>query len=499
MESTNTNPSHATSTSHRYIPSRFGSGSLQSVAISAVNTLPTPFGVFLSVVASTFLPNTTQSDLSNVRSDGNKMSGDNVMGVSAFVGPGVLGNVGGNIQSTTAPGSTQMQLSTSCLTCGDRVAVDVPAWMTDAMSASQQVGRGWDEGAGSHSHTFENDGGRRNQREWREGIVGGAIKLAIAIKSSSIPPLFAAAFRSLITFILYLDRIFSLHQRLAIMAAIILEGLVEIEREVGLFRSVGEGMSVAWEAFIKGTIAMAKSDSNPEPTRHQHQQSHHGSNSGTSTPYYTSLRPPSPPQSSMSNLQNFNNQYYPDGLNPQPHHQQYQNQYDPPTSGTSSSKRNHTQSSAGASTLPEDVRHRLRRGATPSLPLLLASSASSAFLSTVPFPSMGPTQPTSSKSHLAPPSFAPPPHYSTLAGRNTRASTPPIVTSVSFSPEVTGGMGEGIKRRRTRSEDLKILDGGEFESEKSVKGNVGSVGLEMGRGYAGRVAGAVGRQLGLGR
>lgn len=30
------------------------------------------------------------------------------------------------------------------------------------------------------------------------------------------------------------------------MAAIVLEGLVEIEKEVGLFRSVGEGMSVAW-------------------------------------------------------------------------------------------------------------------------------------------------------------------------------------------------------------------------------------------------------------
>lgn len=267
---------------------------------------------------------------------------------------------------------------------------------------------------------------------------------------------------------------------------------------------------------------MAKSDSNQEPPRHQHQQSHHGSNNGTSTPYYTSLRPSSPPQSSMSNLQNFNTQYYPEGLNPQPHHlHQYQNQYDPQSStSASTSKRNKSQSHASA--LPEDLQPRLRRGATPSLPLLLATSASSAFFQSVPFPSMGPSQPPPSNSHLAPPGssslspgriahlpntalnpsasgFVPPPHYSTLSGRNTRVSTPLIVTSISFSPEATGGMSEGIKRRRTRSEDLKLLDGGEFENEKGLKGNVGSVGLEMGRGYAGRVAGAVGRQLGLGR
>lgn len=53
---------------------------------------------------------------------------------------------------------------------------------------------------------------------------------------------------------IYLDRRFELHQRLAAMVIAILEGLVEIEREVGLLRKGGEGLSVLWEAFVKGSI-----------------------------------------------------------------------------------------------------------------------------------------------------------------------------------------------------------------------------------------------------
>lgn len=53
---------------------------------------------------------------------------------------------------------------------------------------------------------------------------------------------------------IYLDRRFELHQRLAAMMVILLEGLVEIEREIGLLRKGGEGLSVLWEAFVRGTI-----------------------------------------------------------------------------------------------------------------------------------------------------------------------------------------------------------------------------------------------------
>ena len=53
---------------------------------------------------------------------------------------------------------------------------------------------------------------------------------------------------------IYLDRRFELHQRLAAMAVVVLEGLIEIEREVGLLRKGGEGISVLFEAFVKGSI-----------------------------------------------------------------------------------------------------------------------------------------------------------------------------------------------------------------------------------------------------
>lgn len=61
-----------------------------------------------------------------------------------------------------------------------------------------------------------------------------------------IPGMILAFLQALFACVLYLDRRFDLHQRLAVMLGAFLEGLVEIEREVGVMRNVGEALSIGW-------------------------------------------------------------------------------------------------------------------------------------------------------------------------------------------------------------------------------------------------------------
>lgn len=53
-------------------------------------------------------------------------------------------------------------------------------------------------------------------------------------------------FRAMFAFALLLDARFSLHQRAAIILSRFLEGLVEIEKEVGVMRGAGEALSIGW-------------------------------------------------------------------------------------------------------------------------------------------------------------------------------------------------------------------------------------------------------------
>ena len=78
---------------------------------------------------------------------------------------------------------TGMLLSSECEHCGNRVSVEVPRWMTDAMDAGgralhDSVRMAPLEGAAGMAHS----GGR----EWREGIVSGAVGVAMAIKNSPV-------------------------------------------------------------------------------------------------------------------------------------------------------------------------------------------------------------------------------------------------------------------------------------------------------------------------
>lgn len=61
-----------------------------------------------------------------------------------------------------------------------------------------------------------------------------------------LPGFIFSCLQTLLAIVFYLDARFSIHQRLAVAFGIFLEGLVEIEKEVGLLRNAGEALSVGW-------------------------------------------------------------------------------------------------------------------------------------------------------------------------------------------------------------------------------------------------------------
>ncbi|GAA5993409.1 hypothetical protein JCM10908_002654 [Rhodotorula pacifica] len=175
-------------------------------------------------------------------------------------------------------GSTDMMmLGTTCHGCGSHVAVQVPPWMLNAIESNQHphYAPAW-RGAGGDEVEYPPPVGARAARtleggrpyaqrtskvDWRETVVHTAIGTAHAIKASPIPGLLLTFFRAAFAFLLLLDARFSLHQRAAIILSRFLEGLVEIEKEVGVMRGAGEALSIGWEATVRGIIAFAKSDS----------------------------------------------------------------------------------------------------------------------------------------------------------------------------------------------------------------------------------------------
>ncbi|GAA5891086.1 hypothetical protein JCM5296_007372 [Sporobolomyces johnsonii] len=162
---------------------------------------------------------------------------------------------------------TELKLATECAACGTRVAVEVPRWIVDAME-----GQSGDLCDGSCRYDEQGGGnGHGKAAEWRESIVGGAVGVARAVRASPIPAIVFTFFKAFVAFAIYLDGRFSLHQRLAVLIATFFEGLVEVEKELGLLRNAGEGLSIGWEALVKGVIALGKGDPPPSQARAPHE------------------------------------------------------------------------------------------------------------------------------------------------------------------------------------------------------------------------------------
>ena len=157
--------------------------------------------------------------------------------------------------------SAEMRLSADCDNCGELVHVSVPAWM---LSRLEEAGRGR---AGAQAQASQTQR-QSKQVEWRDGVVGGAVQVAAFIKASPVSTCFAETFvfpgarmltsseqipgilysimTSIFGCMVYLNARFNLLQRAFAVLTIVLEGLLEVEKEVGIFRSAGEGLSILW-------------------------------------------------------------------------------------------------------------------------------------------------------------------------------------------------------------------------------------------------------------
>ncbi|GAA5913764.1 uncharacterized protein JCM6883_000042 [Sporobolomyces salmoneus] len=155
-----------------------------------------------------------------------------------------------------------LRLSTRCDSCGSKVSLQVPQWISDSIEIAQTTPyRQRCDGR------CQNVGGSRNRTEGlRKSVVEGTVRFAQRVRSSPLLPLLFAAMKAFVAFLIYLDARFLLRQQAVRVAEEVATGLVEIEKELGVMTNAGEGFSIGWEALVKGIIALAKSDS----TSHNH-------------------------------------------------------------------------------------------------------------------------------------------------------------------------------------------------------------------------------------
>ncbi|KAM0789228.1 hypothetical protein ACM66B_000071 [Microbotryomycetes sp. NB124-2] len=172
----------------------------------------------------------------------------------------------------------ELQLSADCPHCSNEVVIKVPKYMMQAMASPAAAAGRIDQLADYHHHTHAGDNNQVDTT--RERVVNLAVKAATAFKESRLPALIAGVIRATIALIVYLDQTFSIHQRLIMVFWIVLADLQRIEQEVGLLRNSGDAISVLWEAFVKGAIALGKPDRGPNTRQQQFDQQYRGPNGG---------------------------------------------------------------------------------------------------------------------------------------------------------------------------------------------------------------------------
>jgi hypothetical protein len=69
-------------------------------------------------------------------------------------------------------------------------------------------------------------------------------------------PVIFAAVKAFVAFVVYLDARFLLREHAAHAVTELATGLVEIEKELGLMRNAGEGLSIGW--WVRTVFARGK-------------------------------------------------------------------------------------------------------------------------------------------------------------------------------------------------------------------------------------------------
>lgn len=75
----------------------------------------------------------------------------------------------------------ELRLSTTCGTCGDTVAMEVPPWLLAALDGAQRTREMLRQ-----DHLREQEVAATDSFAWRDRVVGGAIGFAKAVKASPV-------------------------------------------------------------------------------------------------------------------------------------------------------------------------------------------------------------------------------------------------------------------------------------------------------------------------
>lgn len=216
----------------------------------------------------------------------------------------------------------ELQLSAECPHCSSQVVIKVPRYMMEVIGngkarMGQELLAASSRGADIDFHGHQQHWNQPPPETTRDRVVRYSVRAATAFRQSRVssvtslrsgrwlilidhvqlPALILAFVRTTIAVILYLDERFSIHQRLIVVFWIVLADLQRIEQEVGLLRNSGDAISVMWEAFVKGAIALAK----PAPSTGHEQYTVPGPRPGA----------PLPPSSARSDMLSPNQQGYP--------------------------------------------------------------------------------------------------------------------------------------------------------------------------------------------
>ncbi|KAM0748693.1 hypothetical protein T439DRAFT_70209 [Meredithblackwellia eburnea MCA 4105] len=123
----------------------------------------------------------------------------------------------------------------------------------------------------THDGIFCNDPGHQANGNTRSKVVDASVKFAKTIKDSGLIEFIMSIIQYFFHVYVYLNHRYGLNQLIVNAIIKFFEALMQFEKEAGVFRSIGEAISVMWEAAVKSSIALAK----PDQPGHTHAHAHH--------------------------------------------------------------------------------------------------------------------------------------------------------------------------------------------------------------------------------
>lgn len=153
----------------------------------------------------------------------------------------------------------ELQLHADCSACGAPVVMRMPSWLTTVHRRQYEEAM-WEVQQAREQACCEQHGVVSASR--RDKVVAGAVGAAKAFRDSPLPGILLLIFKTILALCVYLDQQFALRERFVRLFWSLVADLQYVEKETGLMRhsgeAIGDGLSVLWEAFVKGAIGESR-------------------------------------------------------------------------------------------------------------------------------------------------------------------------------------------------------------------------------------------------